>query len=193
MATTHNKPIPNLPQKYIDRFWGRVHKMANGCWFWTGNKDKDGYGEFGFRQNGIRGKVRTHRYAFFLHYGHEPIPYACHKCDFPPCVNPEHLYEGDHFINTMDMKFRGRTAKGDRNGMRSTPNVVTFAPGMFPAQLNPPKGSKNANCKLTEEAIIEIRRSFESGDLEVKDLAFIFKISRHHVRDILHRKSWSHL
>lgn len=44
-----------------------------------------------------------------------PIPERClvlHKCDMRVCVNPDHLYLGNHHQNSIDSVIRGR-AKGN--------------------------------------------------------------------------------
>lgn len=88
-----------------DRFWAKVRK-TNTCWLWIGATIKGGYGSFG----GIKCKVgMAHRFSWTLHNG--PIPAGLdvlHRCDTPPCVNPEHLFLGTQTDNSRDMVQKGR-------------------------------------------------------------------------------------
>ena len=78
-----------------------------GCWEWNGARlASGGYGSF--RAHGR--SVRAHRFAYELFVG--PIPDGAmvrHKCDNPPCVNPEHLEIGTHQQNMWDMSDRERS------------------------------------------------------------------------------------
>lgn len=54
--------------------------------------------------------IRAHRFAWFLKTG-KLIPdniMACHKCDNPSCVNPDHLFLGTAKDNVNDMLSKGR-------------------------------------------------------------------------------------
>jgi len=85
-----------------------------GCWIWQKGKDKDGYGQFSFKNR----NYRAHRVAYRLYVG--PIPrgmQVLHKFDNPSCVNPNHLFLGDNDINMADMVQKDRQAKGEANGL----------------------------------------------------------------------------
>lgn len=86
---------------------------VSGCWNWTGKKDKDGYGEYFFDNK----KSRAHRsvYRYFV----AEIPnglVACHKCDNPSCVNPDHIFIGTTKDNAVDARDKGRAFVGEKNG-----------------------------------------------------------------------------
>ena len=42
----------------------------------------------------------------------KPNHFACHTCDTPNCIEPEHLYEGTNRQNVQDMIRRGRHVSG---------------------------------------------------------------------------------
>lgn len=78
----------------------------NECWEWGGGRVKFGYG-----QALIEGAfIRAHR-LFFTLFKH-PIPdgeLVCHRCDNPPCVNPDHLFTGTCMANVHDRISKGRS------------------------------------------------------------------------------------
>lgn len=85
----------------------------NGCWIWQLSKDVDGYGKIK-----VFGRsLRAHR--VFWERKNGAIPgglLLCHRCDTPSCVNPDHLFLGDHKTNHRDRGDKGRTASGERHG-----------------------------------------------------------------------------
>lgn len=89
-----------------DKFWGRVVK-ADGCWSWTGAKDKNGYGTFS--PSATTGPLRAHRFSWEIHRGGIPTGLCvCHHCDNPECTNPEHLFVGTNKDNMEDKTRKGR-------------------------------------------------------------------------------------
>ena len=96
---------------YIERFFSRINKTST-CWLWTGTRTKSG----GYGILSIDGKyARTHRISFEIHKGKIPAGmHVCHKCDNPPCVNPEHLFLGSHLDNMKDMGRKGRHVPAKR-------------------------------------------------------------------------------
>jgi hypothetical protein len=106
---------PPLPIPFPERFWSHVHK-TNTCWLWTGRTNPTrGYGRMYYNRH----DTDTHRIAWELMHG--PIPtdmVVCHRCDNPPCVNPDHLFLGTHADNVADKVAKGRQAKGETHWMK---------------------------------------------------------------------------
>lgn len=89
----------------FSRFYN-PHLGKNSCWEWSGatkSKESERYGIiFTSRESGKKA-VSAHRLSLFFktHLWPENLK-ACHKCDNPPCVNPDHLYWGSSQQNSND-------------------------------------------------------------------------------------------
>jgi hypothetical protein len=76
-----------------------------GCWVYQGFRHKLGYGDFSYR--GVN--LRAHRVAYTLWKGEIPAGLdVLHRCDNPPCCNPDHLRTGDPVANSRECVERGR-------------------------------------------------------------------------------------
>jgi hypothetical protein len=85
----------NYPQNIIDNFWSKVNYPGNDidCWEWIAAKGSNRrvYGTFSIKSSQYHKTFRAHRFAWEFYNG--PIPdklLVLHKCDNPPCCNPEH-------------------------------------------------------------------------------------------------------
>lgn len=164
------------PDRTAERFWSKVNKdgptmlhMETPCWEWTAARRIHGYGVFGVAAGDLR---PAHRYAYEAVVG--PIPagmYACHRCDNPPCVNPDHIFIGTPADNVRDMHAKGREARGDR---------VTN------------RGEKSGMAVLTAAQVTEIRTRKAAGESHMA-LARAFGVSKATIKDIARGRSWTHL
>lgn len=87
------------------RFENKIKRTNNGCWVWTGATAGRGYGKLF-----VDGKdIRAHRVSWLLHRGELPdASFVLHRCDNPPCVNPDHLFLGDQYDNMRDCASKRR-------------------------------------------------------------------------------------
>lgn len=148
-----------------ERFWIRVRKGGpDDCWTWTGSTSKKGYGRF---SNTKWGTNLAHRIAFMVSNGYQ-IPdglLACHSCDNPRCVNPNHIFIGTNRENILDSSRKGRLAKGERA----------------------------YHSKLTEQDVRNIHTLYSVDKKSSKQISKIYNVSMQSIMDILKGKSWKHL
>jgi hypothetical protein len=162
-------PTENLflmREPWSDRFWDKVDIPRDGdvCWEWQARRNADGYGEF---RVGRRGMQKAHRCAWDLVYG--PIPVGmciCHRCDNPPCVNPNHLFLGTRADNQADMARKGRAS------VRS--------------------GEANGNARLTEADVREIRARYRGGETQTA-IALNYGVDSSTVCYIVNGHLWTHI
>lgn len=151
----------------IARFWAKVDKRGEGeCWPWKGYKTPLGYGTIsvGGRKDRVHNATRV---MWTIVNG--PIPYGlemCHKCDNPPCINPDHLFMGSHKENYQDALSKGRDA------------------GMFK------NGVKHRNAKLTEDQVKKIRAEYIPYVVGCRKLAKQFNVSDETIRRIVLNRSY---
>lgn len=97
---------PRTPEELWAEMLTRRNVTESGCWEYTGKRTKQGYGKI--KWMGIT--TGAHRVAAAIRLGHplqgreSPI---CHKCNNPPCFNPDHLYDGTPSTNQLDSMLRG--------------------------------------------------------------------------------------
>jgi hypothetical protein len=95
---------------FIERFWEKVRVAGpDECWEWQGAvKKSNGYGVLSVPGNN-RVQLTAHRISALIHFGMISRRHlVCHHCDNKLCVNPRHLYVGNHWTNARDMMERGR-------------------------------------------------------------------------------------
>jgi HNH endonuclease len=150
----------------LERFLAFVSPEPNtGCWLWLGARNRKGYGaRFSLGRRG-EGGDEAHRLAWTLLSGEIPASqYVLHRCNVPCCVNPEHLYLGDHAQNMADMVRLGRQARGSRQG----------------------------HTKLRETDVVRMRDRVDAGEPQ-KSVASAFGVSPATVNRIVKGQSWTHV
>ena len=135
----------------------------NNCIELPGYKDPKGYDRVFIKGGKTHG---AHRYSYEYHIG--PIPtgmFVCHKCDNPPCINPNHLFLGTNQDNVNDKVIKNRQGKGEQI----------------------------SSSKLTEDQVREIRAKHIFRVYTYQMLADEYNVSSDTIQKIVKRKLWRHL
>jgi hypothetical protein len=134
---TDLRPLVNYrqaktPAEYLVQ---RIEIATNGCWIFTGGRDKNGYGQVqAARCAQEHGVTRAHQLAYVAWRGEIPEGVlVCHTCDTPPCFNPDHLFLGTNTDNMRDMVKKGRHNNGYRE-RRIDPHAVVACKGLLSAK-----------------------------------------------------------
>lgn len=143
------------------KFLALIKFLDNGCWRYPSRSDKH-YGRI--MVEGTR--MGSHRFSWIMFNG--PIPIGrqvLHKCDFPPCANPEHLFLGDQALNMKDMAQKGRGVK------------VAF--------------EDNPNCKHGWNTVRMIRNISKEEGLNSFQIEFLTSVPASTVRCIVNGRAWT--
>lgn len=148
-----------------ERFWEKVDiRGEDECWEWQGSRHwRWKYGHFV-----ISGKtVAAHRVSWELNNKKHipPNMCICHKCDNPPCVNPNHLFLGTIADNNLDKKMKGRQDE---------------------------KGEKNGRAKITEKDVFDIRVVHKLG-ATYASIGREYELSPETISSICKGRLWSHV
>ncbi len=132
------------------RFWSRVIS-TDGCWVWRG-LGKHGHLLVNQKQ------VGAHRFSYMVFKGAIPKGlFVCHRCDNPPCVNPDHLWLGTAKENQQDCVAKGRKKIriGDENPSRKHPERLA-------------RGESHPRNKLTDAQKKTLYARVMSGEMVYK-------------------------
>jgi hypothetical protein len=145
----------------IEHFWDRAKfNPINQCLEWQYGLNS-GYGYITWKQR----NWLAHRFAYTIYFGSIVDElFVLHKCDNKLCINPAHLYLGDHQANMNDAIARGR--------------------------FNP-KGEGNKSAKITGEIVKEIR--ILRPHFTLRELGFKFKLTQTQLCGICKRRYWPHI
>lgn len=151
------KQYTKNPIECFDKFYTI---NASNCWVWHKSIEQSGYGRI--KINGRT--IKAHRLSWNIHFGEIPPGlFVCHKCDNPPCVNPEHLFLGTAKDNTQDMIEKGRKA------------IIN--------------GEQVGTSKLTTTEVLNIfidKRAYQ-------EISEDYKVSRGLIGNIKRKEIWSHV
>ena len=135
---------------------------TDDCWLWQKSKTKQGYGQTTYKKK----RMYTHRVSWTIHNGEIPDgAQVLHKCDTPPCVNPDHLFLGTNRDNVDDKIAKGRV----------------------------PLGEQASGSKLTQKQVLEIRKLHAEGLLSQGQLGRNYGVSDVTINNIVHRRQWKHI
>lgn len=164
--------IHDIPLVYLERFFldnytvNYSTNQPNGpCWDWNGTTTQNGYGQLATVVHGKSKSFIAHRLGLELLEGQKPSHIqACHTCDRPVCINPDHLFWGDSKANSDDKVSKNRQARGESSG----------------------------HSILTEDDVREIRSCARRG-IPRAELSERFGVAKATIENIVRWVTWRHV
>jgi len=149
--------------KPVERLLKKTIKLENGCLEYTGTKTKNGT----LRQHSYKGRMwPAARLSWFLQKGEIPKGWlVCHKCDYPPCINVDHLFIGTPKDNTHDASRKFRLIHGENHWWH----------------------------KLCEADVLQMRKLYAEGIWNYASLGRKYGINESTSARIIKGKLWKHL
>lgn len=143
-----------------------ITNRSTGCWEWQAARHRQGYGLIKVGKE----SWLAHRISAFLFNGFalSRDVHLCHSCDNPRCINPKHLFEGNHKINAQDREQKGR-GKHDLHW-----------------------GNRSPHARLSVDQVQEIRRKRLAGVSSYR-LAKEYGISANTAWMIAYGHSWRNI
>lgn len=174
---------------FPERFSSKV-EIVGECWIWNAAKNRAGYGVYCVYTPEAKEKkdrkrmMPAHRFSWSYINGEIPKGmFACHKCDNPSCVNPEHIFIGTQKENMADMRAKGRSAKGEKHWHRKHPEMIL-------------RGEQIGNSKLTAEQVKRIREEYKPGkpnntsEYSLTGLAKKYGVTFQTISKIINNQRW---
>nr|DAI80135.1 MAG TPA: endonuclease [Caudoviricetes sp.] len=135
------------------------------CMPYMGFRNRDGYGQVCIN----RKVVGAHRVAYCKANGLSLDDIkgmvVRHKCDNPPCCNPEHLEIGTQRDNILDCIKRGRFKSN--------------------------AGENNPRAKINKTIADKIRLEYEGGGISMKKLANKYNVGKSTIKRVVDRSIWN--
>ncbi len=159
--------VSGFSEETLRKFWNKVDKRAsNDCWIWTPCRRPGVYGHLRIMPDGSL--LGAHCVSWIIHFGRIPNRlHVCHKCDNPPCVNPNHLWLGTHVDNMHDRDMKGR----------GKVNLIAQS------------GEANHRARFKNRDILKIREYAFRGMKQV-EISALLGIEKSYVSKIVLRKIW---
>lgn len=148
---------------FQERFWEKVWACKKSS-CWEWTGSTNG-GRYGKIKRAGK-EISAHRASWEIHFGKIPADiHVCHACDNPLCVNPAHLFLGTCADNHLDKVSKGRQSRGAIHG----------------------------SAKLSNGAVLNIRRYYGAGAVTQKWLADVYGVTQVLVGKIVRREVWRHI
>lgn len=148
------------------------------CWTWRKLLRSGAYPSIRTREFG---GIRAHRLALMIKLKREiardsegKTLHVLHACGNSLCCNPDHLYEGTHIDNARDRSRHGRTASGERHGLRIHPDRIQH-------------GEAHGNARLRLNDVLFIRQQRHKTDAQLSEQ---FSVTVGHIRKIRAGERW---